>query len=95
MNGQQHTGTTPVVGGSSRRLVLQGIAYAGVVTASMVSLSHSARAAQDATPGVTRANGPFTGETFVGPTSDPNTFLAVVVAEAGEAGKRAAKTDVG
>jgi hypothetical protein len=35
--------------------------------------------AQEATPAATPT--PFTGETFVGETSDPDTFVAVVVAD--------------
>jgi hypothetical protein len=76
----------PVAG--SRRVVMQAIAAAGVVTAARVALRSSPAGAQEATPEVTGLPR-LDGTTFVGTTSDPETFVAIVVAAAapGEAGE--------
>jgi hypothetical protein len=71
-----------VLGGGSRRLVLQAIVGAGAVTASLVSSRHLDAAAQEATPDATAGMPRLDGPTFVGATSDPATFVAIVVAEA-------------
>src|SRR5688572_24936751 len=67
--------------GASRRVVVQAIAWAGATVASLTTSQRIAEATQDATPSAEPTTLPFMGETFIGQTSDPDTFVAIVVAE--------------
>ena len=65
---------------ASRRVVLRAIAYAGTMTAALGPVRDGSAAAQDATP--ESAGLPsLSGTTYIGTTSDANTFVAIVVAE--------------
>jgi hypothetical protein len=72
---------TPLGAGSRRRL-LQVMAYGGTVAATAIAGGQRGAAAQDATPQTAAGLPALTGTTYIGPTSDPNAFLAVIVAEA-------------
>lgn len=71
---------------ASRRLVLQAIAYAGSATASLAVVRGGHAAVQDATPEAAAGLPSLSGTTYVGTTSDPNTFVAIVVADAPSGG---------
>jgi hypothetical protein len=73
------------------RLLSRLILALTVVLGSLaLPLSALPSAAQEATPAATPAGTapPFMGETYVGETSDPDTFVAVVVAEAEDGEER-------
>jgi hypothetical protein len=82
-------------GGNTMRLLSQLVLVLTVVLASLTLPARALpSAAQEATPASLAAGTPtpFLGETYVGETSDPNTFIAVVVAEAeGDGGARQAR----
>jgi hypothetical protein len=74
-------------------LTLLAIVVVDVITTLIGPTGLLAVVAQETMPGTLAGTPtPFTGETFVGRTSDPDTFVAVVVAEpAGDGGERQAR----
>jgi hypothetical protein len=90
MSGQQRWDAADAPGEASRRTVLQGIVWAGSMAVALTT-AQRVTLAQEGTPDAASPAQPFMGETFLGATSDPNTFLAIVVAEGAGDGERQAR----
>ena len=77
-----------------RRMVVGLFVTLVLVVSSILGQGGSPVHGQEATPAATPSAAPFAGETFLGETSDPETVVALVVAEPATNGRREARAYV-